>query len=258
MKKHLKYACSRYLVWLDIFAVIIGIVAVLPLCFPVSIVAVVICFIAPFVIPFIGSFRITKYDLREIGKSKISYTFGDLFEQECIVITTNIYFDVEPDGKYISSDSLLGHFVKKYYSDDIDSLKIQIKDKLKSDENGYIEKQEYGKTISINKDGKIIYFMAFTDRQKSNQPEDFYIRAIRRFLQTLSEENHGKVVSVPLFGSNNNLSNTGFSERGIALEAFITMLNEFSIMNQRSELKINIVSLDSERAEVIDYIAKYL
>ena len=125
--------------------------------------------------------------------------FGSLFEQECFVVTTNRNFDVTPDAHYISSTSLLAKFVDAFYPNDITSLKNEIASQLGTNNDGSIKRQQYGKTIQINKESKIIYLMAFTDRNKNNQPDDFYIKAIRGFLKEISNSNHGMTVSIPLW-----------------------------------------------------------
>lgn len=257
---HFKYACHRYSFWLSWLSVLIGIVAIIP--FPEQwsvagpIITVLICFLSAFLIPFIGAFFKKEYSIATIGKSTISLRFGSLFEQECFVVTTNRNFDVTPDAHYISSTSLLAKFVDAFYPNDITSLKNEIASQLGTNNDGSIKRQQYGKTIQINKESKIIYLMAFTDRNKNNQPDDFYIKAIRGFLKEISNSNHGMTVSIPLFGSNNSLSNSGFSNDSVALESIVTMIKLFEIENQRSELKIQIVVLPEKRAEIIDTIAK--
>ncbi|MCR5111612.1 MAG: DUF6430 domain-containing protein [Ruminococcus sp.] len=257
---HFKYARHRYSYWLGWLSVLIGIVAIIP--FPeqcpitVPIAIVSFCFILAFIIPFVGSFVKTEYSIATIGKSNISLRFGSIFEQECFAVTTNRNFDVIPDETYISSTSLLAKFVNAFYPNDISSLINEIASKLETNNDGTIKRQQYGKTIQINKDSKIVYLMAFTDRDKNNQPDDFYIKAIRGFLKEISNSNHGRTVSIPLFGSNNSLSNSGFENNAVALESIVTMIKLFEIENQRSELKIQIVVLPEARSEIIDTIAR--
>ena len=257
---HIKYAWHRFPFWMSWISVIIGIVAIIP--FPdqwsifVPIGIVTICFLSAFIIPFCGSFLKKEYSIATIGKSSISLRFGSIFDQDCFVVTTNRNFDITPDDHYISRTSLLAKFIDTYYPNNVSSLISEITTQLGTNTDGTIKPQQYGKTIQINKDSKIIYLMAFTDRKKSNQPDDFYIKAIRGFLKEISNSNHGRTICVPLFGSNNSLSDSGFANNAVALESIVTMIKLFEIENQRSELKIQIVVLPETRSEIIDIIAK--
>lgn len=260
-KKHLKYASSRFSHWIAKFSVLIGILAVIPLQNYLSCLALICIVLAifalAFIIPLVGSYILKEFRISTIGKSTVTLKFDDLLEQDCFVITTNLNFDVEPDEKYISSLSLLAKFVKMYYPNDISLLKQEIQKQLSVPKNRQIKPRDYGTTVRIDKESKIIYLMAFTDRNKNDQPEDFYITSIREFFKTIANENHGRVVSVPLFGNNNNLSNSGFMSKSMALESLLTMIHVFEIENQRSELKFQIVVLPEDRAEIIDTVAKY-
>ena len=257
MKNYFRYAFSRYPYWLSVFSVLIGIIGILPMCSYLAFVLVVLCFIFSFLIPFISALSKRKYKLKTIGKTKLSISFGNILDKDCFLITTNRNFDVKPDGVYISPDSLLGKFVEKYYPNNVSELERLIKEQLPQDSNNQIKPIAYGKTIQINQENKIIYFMAFTDRKKNNQPEDFYIKSVQGFLKEINNANHGRTIYIPLLGDNNNLSRTGFSESKQALKSLITMINQFEIADQRSELKIEIVVLPEKRAELIDTIAFY-
>lgn len=257
---HIKYACYRYPFWIGWLSVIIGIVAIIPfpeqwsIAVPIAIVA--LCFLTAFIMPLLNSIFKKEYKIATIGKSSISLRFGSIFDQDCFVVTTNRNFDVTPDDQYISRTSLLAKFVDAFYHNNVSSLISEIASKLGTNSDGTIIRQKYGKTISINKESKIIYLMAFTDRDKNKQPDDFYISAIRELLKEISNSNHGRTISIPLFGSNNTLSNSGFANYSVALESIVTMIKLFEIENQRSELKIQIVVLPETRNDIIDTIAK--
>lgn len=211
-----------------------------------------------FLVPLLESIFRRKFKLKTIGKSSISFEFSDLFCEECFVITTNRYFDVNPTGDYIAEDSLLGKFVLKYFPNNISDLEKLIKAELeKIKYRSKDDKYDYGTWIKIKVDNKIIYFLAFTDRNKSEQPSDFYQKTMKRFLKTIVNENHGKTIAVPLFGDNNNLSDSGFSDSEISLRSFMAMINDFEITNQRSTLKIKIVALPEKRAKLINVIKNY-
>jgi len=253
---HIKYAMSKYFFLLSIFATVIGIIAIVPICEKVALRVVIICFILPFIIPFIESVVKKNFVIKMTGKSKIMFRFGDLFNEECIVITTNRYFDINPTGEYISPDSLVGKFVEKYCENPV-LLECELKKELKRDKNKKIIPAKYGDYIKKEVKGKTVYFLAFTDRKKSDQPKDFYIKAVQGFLERIVNENHGKTICVPLLGDNNNLSDSGFDNSEITLKNMFAMISCFGIINQRSELKLRIVALPEKRTELIHLLSNY-
>ena len=103
----------------------------------------------------------------------------------------------------------------------------------------------------------IVYFLAFTDRVKSQQPEDFYIKTTQKFFRTICDENHGKRICLPLIGDNNNISDSGFTSSEVCFQSLIAMINNFEIVNQRSELKLKIVALPEKRSELIYVVSQY-
>lgn len=255
MINHIKYALSRFTYWFSGFAIIIGVISIIQICIPVAITIIIASILLSFLIPLLVSYFKNEFNIHTIGHSKISVTFGDLFDEECFVVTTNRNFDVKPDGKYVAENSILGEFANRFYQNNIKKLEDIVLSQLPHDDNNNIKLVHYGKTISFSCENKIVYFMAFTDREKSKQPEDFYLKSMRAFLKELSEANHGKIVSIPLIGNNNNLSNTGFHSCEMTFESLITMINEFEIENPKSELKLRIVVLPENRAEIIKSIA---
>lgn len=258
MINHIKYAISRYSFWLSLFAIVIGIIAVAPLCKCVAIFLVVVCFVMPFFIPLLTSCFIQKFRIKTIGKSKISFVFGNLFNEDYIVITTNRYYDINPTGEYISEDSILGKFVQNFCSNDIVEIEKSLKAQLSRDEGNHLIPAQYGEYIKKKIGNKTVYFLVFTDRNKSDQPKDFYIKTVQGFLNKIADENHGKTISIPLLGGNNNLSDSGFSDNVMAFKSLMTMINNFEIVNQRSELKLKIVALPRERSELISVVSSYI
>lgn len=258
MINHIKYALNKYFCLLGKIATVIGILKILPnngVALENSI--VIFCFVLAFVIPFLDSYKRRTFKLKTVGKSNVLFAFGDLFNEECFVITTNRHFDVDPTGEYISDGSVLGKFVNEYFRNNANKLEDLIKTELYKDKGGNSAPFEYGKSVKIQLEGKVIYFLAFTDRNKADQPEDFYIQAIQTFFETIINENHGKTIAVPLLGDNNNLSNSGFSNSEMSFTSLIAMINNFEIVNQRSELKLKIVALPEKRSELINVVLSY-
>lgn len=257
MTNHIKYGIRKYSFWLSMFATVIGIVALIPICKIIALIIVILCFTLPFIIPFIESYIKRVFIIETIGKSNVSFEFEDLFNEDFIVITTNRYYDINPTGEYVSEDSVLGRFVNKFCCNNIVNLENSLKAQLERDEEGNIIPAQYGDYIKKEISGKTVYFLVFTDRFKSEQPDDFYIQSIQRFFKGLANENHGKIVCFPLLGDNNNLSDSGFINSEISFRSFLAMVNNFSIVNQRSELKIKIVALPEKRSELIDIVSSY-
>ena len=258
MKNHIIYAKDEYWGWFGKLATVIGIIAIFPLCRCMAIIVIAFCFAFAFIIPFVTALVKRNFKIKTMNKSNISFRFGDLFDEECFVVTTNRYFDVNPTGDYIAENSLLAEFVRKLFPNNVTQLEQMIKEKLPKDEdNNIILPSDYGASVKIQYSGKLIYFLAFTDRYKSNQPEDFYVQAVQSFLKKMADENHGKTISIPLFGDNNNLSDSGFSNSEMSFKSLMAMVNNFEIVNQRSELKVRIVALQKKRSELINVLSSY-
>lgn len=229
----------------------------MPLCEGIAVIVVVLCFVLSLVIPFIISYRKQIFIIETIGKSKVIFKFGDLFDEEYIVITTNRYYDINPTGEYVSEDSILGMFVQKFCSNNIVEIEKSLKAQLRRDENNDIIPAQYGEYIKREISGKMVYFLVFTDRNKCEQPKDFYTQTVQGFFNKVVNENHGKAICIPLLGGNNNLSDSGFSDMEMALRSMLAMINNFEIINQRSELKLKLVALPEQRSELIDVLSSY-
>ena len=258
MMNHIIYAKDEYWGWFGKLATVIGIIAIFPLCRCMTIIVIALCFIFAFIIPFVIAFVKQNFKIKTMDKSNVTFRFGDLFDEECFVVTTTRYFDVNPTGEYIAENSLVGEFVRKFFPSNVTQLEEMLKEKLPKDEdNNIILPSDYGATVKIQYSGKIIYFLAFTDRYKSDQPEDFYIKAVQSFLKKITDENHGKTIAIPLFGDNNNLSDSGFTNSEMSFKSLMAMINNFEIVNQRSELKLRIVALPKKRSELINVVSSY-
>ena len=137
------------------------------------------------------------FRLKTIGSSKVYFEFGDIFEKDCFVLTTNVYFDVDPSSDYIAKNSLLGKYFQKYYKDNVEELKSLIVEELRQNSfNLSNETYSYGTCIRITSHEKLIYFLAFTDRNKFEQPADFYQQTVKKFMKKIAEENHGKEIII--------------------------------------------------------------
>ena len=198
----------------------------------------------------IVGYTMNKKDF-ETRTNIIKETFMDDKNIKCHIPTEELELDenIHQEGDFFMTED--GEFV---------DLEFQFTDFTEDELVKFIELAEnlhekYGKTINVSIHNKLVYFMAFTDREKSKQPNDFYLKSMRAFLKELSKANHGKIISIPLIGNNNNLSDTGFHSSEMTFESLITMINEFEIENPKSELKLKIVVLPENRADIIKTIA---
>lgn len=259
MKNYIKYAASRWLVWLGILSTItsISFIPSWQLKENCKVAIVFICFAVSFIIPFLVAIVRRNFELKTIGKSNISFSFGNLFKEKCFVITTNRHFDVNPTGDFIAVTSLLGKFVKKYFPNDVGQLESLMAIELAKLQGNKVAPFDYGTTIKIRHNEKIIYFLAFTDRIKTNQSKEFYEKSIQGFLETIVNENHGETIAVPLIGDNNNLSDSGFDSSATTFKCLMAMINIFETRYQRSEIKLKIVALPEKRAELIKLVHSY-
>ena len=256
---YIKYAICKYSHWFAILSTVISLIAIFPLDQCIAIFVIIFCILFAFLIPLSCAILKPTFKLKTIGKSDLKFEFGDLFNEECFVITTTRHFDVNPYNRvenYTAIDSLAGKFIQKFFPNNVECLELLIEEQLRTNFNGN-KPFDYGDSIKIRHEGKIIYFLAFTDRLKSEQPEDFYIKTIQKFFRTICDENHGKRICFPLIGDNNNISNSGFTSSEVSFQSFITMINNFEIVNQRSELKLKIVALSEKRSELIYIVSQY-
>ncbi len=256
MMSYIKYARSQYFTWLGYISVIIGVVAAVPFDEKynyIALIVVIACFAFAFVIPFIIAMKRRNFRIKTVGKSNISFEFGDLFEEKCFVITTNRHFDVNPTGEWIAPDSLLGIYANKYFHNDIKRLESLIYAEIGISRAPH----EYGKTIKIQHDDRIVYLLVFTDRKKTRQPKDFYEKSLQGLFEYIVNENHGETITIPLIGDNNNLSDSGFDNSTMAFKCLMTMINSFETRHQRSGIKLKIVALPKKRAEIINVVHSY-
>lgn len=126
----------------------------------------------------------SKVELKITDKIDLKVYYDDLFNQEgIIVIPVNEYFDTLVDEKIISSLSLHGQFVKKIFGGNIEELEKSILIGLQDYQEksvvprtkGNCKKYELGTTISINKDGKNYFLVAFTRFNDLNKAESFNV-----------------------------------------------------------------------------------
>lgn len=145
-----------------------------------------------------------------IEGSEVNIKAGDIFEQKDFkVIAFNEYFDTQVDDKIISSKSLNGIFINKYFQDGVDKLDSHIENydfeenKLEVNENrkdGKKQKFKLG-TICMYEDFILTSFSKFDENNRAILTMPEYLEFLIKFWDEINRVYAQKSVSVPIFGS---------------------------------------------------------
>lgn len=147
----------------------------------------------------------------DIDGSNVNIKCGDLFSEEGLkTIAFNEYFDTIVDDKIISTKSLNGIFINKYFSDKIQQLDDFIVGN--SDEldilNNQVIRRLGGKTVKFKLSTIFVYdefiltaFSKFDENNKATLTMPEYIEFLINFWDRVNRIYAQKCVSVPIFGS---------------------------------------------------------
>lgn len=194
-----------------------------------------------------------KIELNLSDKVKAKIFFGDLFEsKEIIVIPVNEYFDTTVDEKIISSYTIHGKFVQKFFGGNEAELKKQIKKELTKYApletnsgrlHGNKKKYPIGTVCEVKNGNKIFYLLALT-RFKTNHRAEVknseYLRVLCDLFSYVEQNSQGKNVSIPLIGAGHSgviLSKQKLLEFllfSIALKDDLTLINGVNIVLHES------------------------
>lgn len=147
----------------------------------------------------------------DIEGSEVIVKAGDIFEQEGLkVIAFNEYFDTQVDDKIISSKSLNGIFINKYFNknvakldDSIDDYIFEDEDKLENNINrreGKKQKYKLG-TICLYDDFILAAFTKFDEKNRAVLTMPEYLEFLIKFWDEINRVYAQKSVTVPIFGS---------------------------------------------------------
>ncbi|MBW7475688.1 hypothetical protein K0T92_13120 [Paenibacillus oenotherae] len=147
-----------------------------------------------------------------INTSEIEVKFGDIFSEEADlkVIAFNEYFDTLVDEKVISSSSLNGIYIKKFYQgnvavlDDIISSDTHLPEMIVSENAGRTagKKTKYKLgTICTVDDYLLTAFSRFDDRNKAYLEMNDYINCLLNFWNEIDRVYAGRTVALPVLGS---------------------------------------------------------
>ncbi|USK64043.1 macro domain-containing protein [Peribacillus frigoritolerans] len=179
----------------------------------IKIILIVLFMLMNFGVAFVLGWPKSNINLNISNKIDLNIYYNDLFNQNgIIVIPVNEYFDTLVDERIISSSTLHGQFIKKVFGGNIEELEFKINKELQkhkeksivSRPRGNCKKYELGTTISVNKDGKDYFLVAFTRFNDLNKAESFnfdYQVTLKSLLDFIHINSQGKDINIPLIGA---------------------------------------------------------
>lgn len=147
------------------------------------------------------------------NKVKVKIFYGDLFESDgIIVIPFNEYFDTIVDEKIISSKTIHGAFIQRFFGESEAELKEQIRSGLLSYEpletnegrkSGNKEKYKLGTVCEVKSGSKVFYLLAltrFNSNHRAGVKNSEYQKILCDLFCYIEQNSQGRKVSVPLIG----------------------------------------------------------
>lgn len=186
----------------------------------------------------------SKIELKLTEKVKTKIFFGDLFEaDEIIIIPVNEYFDTIVNDEIISSKTLHGKFISKFFGGNVADLTKQIKNGLANypptslnseRKSGNKKKYSLGTVCEVKKDSKIFYLVALTRFNNNNRAEVLnseYIKVLCDLFSFIEQNSQGRKVSIPLIGAGHGGAN--FSKQKLLefLLFMIVLKDELTLIN---------------------------
>lgn len=147
----------------------------------------------------------------KIDGSNVNIKCGDIFSQDGFkAISFNEYFDTTVDDKIISSKSLNGIFIKRFFANNVNDLDALILNN--SDPSDIIDtsckRSQGGKTVRFKLSTLIVYndfiltaFAKFDSYNRATLTMPEYIEFLINFWDRVNRIYAQKNVSVPIFGS---------------------------------------------------------
>src|SRR5690554_3636916 len=180
--------------------------------------------------------------------TRIVIKFGDIFQEEgWRAIAVNDFFDSIVDDRFVSSKSLHGILLQKYWAGNIDDWNRQVDQQLtdtpfssEDRSEGNQKRFTLGTTAAVRKDGNKFLCVALSRTDISNQEakassSDLH-QAVRGLLQKARSVCGGEPLSIPLMGS--GLSRVGI-KNNILVDLILTAIFEETKNNKvTSEIRI--------------------
>ena len=147
----------------------------------------------------------------DIDGSTVNIKCGDLFLEDGLkAISFNEYFDTIVDDKIISSKSLNGIFINRYFKDKVTELDNFIDTNLQDEDliSNQVVRKQGGKTKKIKLSAIVVYndflltaFSKFDEHDRAILTMPEYIEFLINFWDRVNRIYAQKNVSVPIFGS---------------------------------------------------------
>jgi len=180
--------------------------------------------------------------------TRIVIKFGDIFQEEgWQAIAVNDFFDSIVDDRFVSSKSLHGILLQKYWAGNIDDWNRQVDQQLtdtpfssEDRSEGNQKRFTLGTTAAVRKDGNKFLCVALSRTDISNQEakassSDLH-QAVRGLLQKARSVCGDEPLSIPLMGS--GLSRVGI-KNNILVDLILTAIFEETKNNKvTSEIRI--------------------
>ena len=202
-----------------------------------------------------------KISLKILENADVDIYYSDLFQSnKIIVIPVNDYFDTIVDDKIVSSNTLHGKFIQKYFSENEQQLKALIDKSLskvnpietnKTRAKGNRKRYELGTVAIVEVDEKLFYLVAFTKFNQNNRAtitKSQYLKVITVLFEIIEQNSQGFKVNLPLIGAGHSgveLSKQkllDFLLFSIILSDKITLINGLDIIlheNIKDEIDLN-------------------
>lgn len=168
-----------------------------------------------------------------INQTKFTIKYGDLFKQKGIqVIAFNEFFDTVVDDELISSSTLNGQFINKYFSNpaELDACIASYLHDTHATEDlkrkvGKNRKYKLGTTVVVEKDQQKYMLVAFSKFDAENHAyvsfED-YLSCLVTFWLNVNKSYNGENLVIPLLGSGITRFSTGANS--ISHQSILEML----------------------------------
>ena len=180
--------------------------------------------------------------------TKIITEFGDIFQQDgWKAIAVNDFFDSMVDNRHVSSGTLHGIHLQKYWAGNIDDWDKQIDDHLSGEayskvtrNSGKQKRYEIGTTAEVKKNSEkfLCVALSFTDvsNLETKATSSDLLKAVRGLLCKARSVCAGEPLNIPLMGS--GLSRVGIKSNILIHLILTAIIEETKINKVTSEIRI--------------------
>ena len=204
-------------------------------------------------------------ELKLTDKVKSTVFYGDLFDaKEILVIPVNEYFDTIVDDKIISSKTVHGKFIQKFFGGNEADLKSQIRKGLAKIEPlevnearkaGNKKRYPLGTVCEVKSGDKVFFLLALTKFNSNHRAEvknSEYQRVLCDLFSYIEQHSQGRKVSIPLIGAGHSGVNLNkqklleFMLFSIALKDELTLINGVDvILHESIKKEISLASTET-------------